>query len=144
MVFSNYKQEIVAELNNSQPQCVTTALIVRKSVYILMTIHRYITIFDISIQPKCVSIQYHCLMYHDMTIYQYIVASLLHSDTQLCEYKQQHTAVMQLYELILHYTLSSHSSCCSVVTMQRNGQAITSIQRDLTSTTHACRKYNAI
>ena len=25
MVFSNYKQEIVAELNNSQPQCATTA-----------------------------------------------------------------------------------------------------------------------
>ena len=48
-----------------------------------MTIHRYIAIFDISIQPKCVliqpkcvSIQYHCLMYHDMTIYRYIVASL--------------------------------------------------------------------
>ena len=29
LVFSNYKQEIVAELNNSQPQCTTTALIVR-------------------------------------------------------------------------------------------------------------------
>ena len=42
-----------------------------------MTIHQYITIFDISIRPKCVSIQYHCLMYHDMTIYQYIVASLI-------------------------------------------------------------------
>ena len=42
-----------------------------------MTIHRYITIFDISIQPKCVSIQYQCLIYHDMTIYQYIVASLV-------------------------------------------------------------------
>jgi len=28
MVFSNYKQEIIAELNNSQPQCTTTALIV--------------------------------------------------------------------------------------------------------------------
>ena len=76
MVFSNYKQEIVAELNNSQPQCTTTALIVVK-VYNLMMIHRYITIFDILIQPKCVSIQYHCLMYHDMTIYRYIVASLL-------------------------------------------------------------------
>ena len=33
MVFSNYKQEIVAELNNSQPQCTTTALIVCKSIH---------------------------------------------------------------------------------------------------------------
>ena len=33
-------------------------------------------IFDISIRPKCVSIQYHCLMYHDIAIYRYIVASL--------------------------------------------------------------------
>ena len=31
-----------------------------------MSIHSCIMIFDISIQPKCVSIQYHCLMYHDM------------------------------------------------------------------------------
>ena len=82
MVFSNYKQEIVAELNNSQPQCTTTALIVRKSIHFdddTSIYHdiRYITIFDISIQPKCVSIQYHCLMYHDMTIYRYIVASLI-------------------------------------------------------------------
>ena len=43
-----------------------------------MTIHRYIAIFDISIRLKCVSIQYHCLMYHDMAIYRYIVASLVH------------------------------------------------------------------
>ena len=49
-----------------------------------MAIHRYITIFDISIQPKCVSIQYHCPMYHDMTIYRYIVASLLASN--MCSY----------------------------------------------------------
>ena len=41
-----------------------------------MAIHRYITIFDILIQPKCVSIQHHCLMYRNMTIYRYIVASL--------------------------------------------------------------------
>ena len=34
-----------------------------------MMIHRYITIVNISIQPKCVSILYHCLMYHNMTIY---------------------------------------------------------------------------
>ena len=33
MVFSNYKQEIVTELNNSQPQCATTALIVCKSIH---------------------------------------------------------------------------------------------------------------
>ena len=33
MVFSNYKQEIVAELNNSQPQCTTTVLIVCKSIH---------------------------------------------------------------------------------------------------------------
>ena len=54
---------------------------------ILMSIHRYITIFDISIQPKCVLIQYHCLMYHDMAIYQYIVASLPPSMTSIAEYK---------------------------------------------------------
>ena len=29
-------------------------------------------------RPKCVLIQYHCLMYHDMTIYRYIVASLVY------------------------------------------------------------------
>ena len=40
-------------------------------------VHRYITIFDISIRPKCVSIQYHCLMYHNMAIYQYIIISLI-------------------------------------------------------------------
>ena len=28
-----YKQEIVAELSNSQPQCTTTALIVCKSIH---------------------------------------------------------------------------------------------------------------
>ena len=33
MIFSNYKQEIFAELNNSQPQCITTALIVCKSIH---------------------------------------------------------------------------------------------------------------
>ena len=48
-----------------------------------MAIHRYITIFDISIQPKCVSIQYHCLMYHDMAIYRYIVASLVSINSAL-------------------------------------------------------------
>ena len=42
-----------------------------------MTIHQYVTMFDISIQLKCVSIQYHCLMYHDMVIYRYIVASII-------------------------------------------------------------------
>jgi len=47
----------------------TTVLYDYVKMYILMTIHWYITIFDISIGPKCVSIQYHCLMYHDMTIY---------------------------------------------------------------------------
>ena len=44
-------------------------------------IQSHITIFDISIRPKCVSIQYHCLMYHDMTIYQYIVASLARNNS---------------------------------------------------------------
>ena len=33
MVFSNYKQEIVAKLNNSPPQCTTTAQIVCKSIH---------------------------------------------------------------------------------------------------------------
>ena len=33
VVFSNYKQEIVAKVNNSQPQCTTTALIVCKSIH---------------------------------------------------------------------------------------------------------------
>ena len=33
MVFSNHKQEVVAELNNSQPQCTTIALIVCKSIH---------------------------------------------------------------------------------------------------------------
>ena len=45
----------------------------------------YITIFDISIQFKCVSIQYHCLVYHNMVIYQYIVASLVRMSV-LCTY----------------------------------------------------------
>ena len=31
----------------------------------MIMIHQYVTILDILIQPKCVSIQYHCLMYHD-------------------------------------------------------------------------------
>ena len=34
-----------------------------------MSIHCYITIFDVLIQLKCASIQYHRLMYHDMAIY---------------------------------------------------------------------------
>ena len=38
-------------------------------MYIAILQYNYIMIFDISIQPKCVSIQYHCFMYHDMATY---------------------------------------------------------------------------
>ena len=51
-----------------------------------MTIHRYITIFDISIRPKCVLIQYHCLMYHDMTIYRCISSVCTYVCVSLCVY----------------------------------------------------------
>ena len=47
----------------------------------------YIMIFDISIQLKCVSIQYHHLMYHDMAIYRYIVASLVHIHAYCSKHK---------------------------------------------------------
>ena len=73
MIFSNYKQEIVAELNNSQPQCTTTALIVCKSIHFDddTSIYRYdlnvyrcsITQYgDISIY-RCISNMYLCLLY---------------------------------------------------------------------------------
>ena len=71
-----------------------------------MAIHRYITIFDISIQPKCVSIQYHCLMYHDMTIYRYIVASLNDAVPWLNEAKSQMfrcTVSFKNFEIHLHF-----------------------------------------
>ena len=82
MIFSNYKQEIVAELNNLQPQCTTTALIVCKSIHFDDDIYRYITVFNISIQPKCVLIQYHCLiiMYYDRAILYHCISTTFERD----------------------------------------------------------------
>ena len=49
-----------------------------KNCDVLMTIIMMLKFTQSPRPTKCVSIWYHCLMYHDMVIYQYIVASLIH------------------------------------------------------------------
>jgi len=80
LIFSDFLKEIVAELNNSQPQCTTTALIRYKSIHFGDNTSIYHDIRYVYIRPKYVSIYYHYLMYHDMTIYHCIsiIATILY------------------------------------------------------------------